>query len=192
LTVQLPHCDNCDLRVSNNSGSVSVSDIRVVVDNCEIPVSESTASAGWNTSSPLRTTHNFSQTLVPAGTTSFSGRTVIEADGGDTHDYCHYSGAGVPDEINTIISGGSWTVATDNTWGYDTIGWGEAAVNFYQASSQASKPCFASGTQQMFISCPSGTSTYVPYIKNTLSYGIDTASVSAQRGATAATPKAWP
>jgi hypothetical protein len=187
LSVQLPHCDNCTLRVSNNSGQIWIYDIRVVVDDCQIPIAESSATVGWNTSYPLRTTLNFLQTLTPAGANNFSGRTVVEADGGDTTDTCHYSGDGVPDEVTEITSGGSWTVASNNTWGNDTIGWGEDAVTFYQASSQA-KPCYATGSQQMFISCPN---TYVPYIKNTLRYEIDTNSVSSQRQSTSLS-KPWP
>jgi hypothetical protein len=187
LTVQLTHCDNCYLRVSNNGGSIWVYDVRVVADNCQIPVAESSTSSGWQTAYPLRTAHDFLQTLTPAGANSFSGRTVIEADGGDTVDGCHYTGSGVPDEVTEIISGGTWTVAANNTWTPDTIGWGEDAVNFYQASSRT-KPCNATGSQIMFMSCGS---TYVPYTKNALMYGIDTGSVSAQRQSTAVS-KSWP
>src|SRR5438094_678533 len=62
--------------------------------------------------------------LTPAGSNSFSGRQVVEADGGGTTDGCHYKGAGVPDEVTDMTSGGSWSVDSNNTWHDDTIGWG--------------------------------------------------------------------
>jgi hypothetical protein len=184
LTVQLPHCDNCTLRVSNNAGQIWVYDIRVTVDDCRIPVSESSTSAGWNTSYPLRTTHNFRQTLTPpVGVSSFAGRDVIEGDGGSVEDTCHFAGAGVRDEVTEITSGGRWTVASDNTWGvddFDTIGWGEDAVNFYQAAAIA-KPCWAAGWQQMLITCPSGNPYATEYIRNLLRYEIGETYVTSER-----------
>lgn len=39
-SVQLTHCDNCWIRVSNISGTLSVSDIRVKADDCYLPSGE--------------------------------------------------------------------------------------------------------------------------------------------------------
>jgi hypothetical protein len=44
LTAQLPHCDNCWIRISNITSQMKVNDIRVIADNCEIPIGESTDS----------------------------------------------------------------------------------------------------------------------------------------------------
>lgn len=174
----------CTLRVSNNGGQIWVYDVRVIADPCPIPIDESSAAVGWESTAPFRTAHNFLQTLTPAGSVSFSGRKILEADGGGTQDGCYFQGSSIP-EVTETVSGGLWTVGSNNTWGsptdpshYDTVGWAEEAVDYYQGSSQASKPCFLQGLQIMFISC---NTTYLPYITNTLKSGIDTSSVSAER-----------
>ena len=196
FTAQMTNCVNCT-RVSGVSGTIYVRDIRVVVDDCQIPVNESSASAGWNTTTPYRTTHRFTQTLTPAGTNNFYGRLIQEADGGGTTDGCWFSGSSIA-QVTSVVSGGSWTVDTaSNTWGsasdadpYDNVGWLEGAASYYQANSQNGLPCYASGLQIMKISCQNG-SNFVPYIANTLEDGINTATVSSQRQSTYV-ERAWP
>lgn len=180
LTVQLPHCDNCMFRVSNNAGQIWVFDIRVVVDDCRIPIAESTDSVTWE-GSPNRTIHDFRQELTPpAGVFSFEDRDVIEADGDFLGDTCHFMGDGVPPVVEGVTTGGRWTVESNNTWAYDSVGWGEDAVNFYQHAAVA-KPCGWSGWQQMLITCPSGNPYATEYSKNFMSYQIGDTYVKSQR-----------
>ena len=190
LTVQMPSCgSNCN-NVSGTTGNLQVADIRVDAD-CQIPTDESSSSQGWNTSSPYRTTHNFQQTLTPAGT-SFVNRTVREVDpvaGGGAQDTCYFAGSSIA-RITSVVSGAfQWTVQSGNTWGLDTVGWVEGATNYYQAYSTA-LPCSASGPQQMQISCLNPTD-FVPYIQNTLEDGIDSTSVSSRRQ-TNYQERSWP
>ena len=147
-------------------------------------IAESSSGVGWDTTVGTRTAHNFRQTLTPpAGVSSFSGRQVFEADGGGVEDHCHFVGAGVPDEVTDITSGGDWTVASDNTWGvddFDLVGWYESAVNFYQTAA-IGKPCWAAGWQQMTIICPSGNPFATEYTKNFLRYEIGETYVTSER-----------
>ena len=190
LRVQLPHCDNCTLRVSNNAGTIWVNDIRVIADPCDIPTAESTASVGWGLVYDVRTVHAFQMTLTPAGTTSLSGRTVTEADpvpGGGATDTCYFTGSAIPKQT-TVVSGGTWTVDSANQYGTDGVGITEGWVNYYQGA--ATLPCFMSGPQRMSISCPTGTGP-VPYIENTLESGVYVSAVSAQRQGNFQ-QRAWP
>jgi len=172
MTVQLPHCDNCTLRVSNNGGQIWIYDIRVIVDNCEIPIGETTDAVGWHSTAPYRTAYDFQQTLTPPGANSCSGRIVKEIDpvpGGGATDTCYFTGSAVA-KVTSAVSGGQWTVDSSNSWGIDTVGWLESGANYYQANA-LDLPCYVTGPQRMLISCQTQT-TFVPYIENTLEDGV--------------------
>lgn len=180
--VKMTACWSCGIFGWDSvGGEVVVYDIRVIIDDCDIPTNESSSAQGWGSSYPFRTAHDFEQTLTSTNSVSFSGRTVTEADGGDTFDGCHYTGSQY-DAVEEVTSGGTWTVNSSNVWGTspdrDSVGWSEVQANYYQANSQNGLPCYLSGHQQMFMSCQG---SYVPYIRNVLESGINTTSVSAQR-----------
>ena len=88
-------------------------------------------------------------------------------------------------------------MASDNTWGvpsdpgqYDSIGWGEGVVNYYQSNNQGNLPCWWAGPQEMFIACPA-ISTMVKYTKNEIRFEVGSDYVAATRQSTTAT-RAWP
>jgi hypothetical protein len=72
LTVQLPHCDNCSLRVSNDSGTIWVYDIRVIAGPPTLTVSptpiERAGSATFSvTGAPGATISNWTYTTTNYG-----------------------------------------------------------------------------------------------------------------------------
>ena len=156
-----------------------------VCQACTRPTNETTAFAGWATAESLPTVGRWTQTLAPS-TTNFSGRQVTEEDpGGGGPDNCWFSGSAVS-QI-TAITGGTWTVTSTNTWGFDFVGLTGAVVIYYRG--QGRDPCSVTVPQRMVISCLGAVS--LPYRNNTLGYVIDNPGISSIRDGAVAT-KNWP
>jgi hypothetical protein len=58
LTVRMTQCYNCTGDANGAYAWISVHDIRLIVDNCQIPTNETSASMGWNLIDP-HTIHAF-------------------------------------------------------------------------------------------------------------------------------------
>ena len=72
-----------------------------------------------------------------------------------------------------------WTVASNNTWGLDTIGFTADVVNYYRAYGRA--PCSITAPQIMIInSCTAGGSN-TAYRTNYLGYVIGDTTVTSFR-----------
>lgn len=183
LSAQMTHCDNCTLRVSNAAGSLSVYDVRIVADDCEIPIDETTSATGWDTDGYQQ----YSQTLTKApGGSSFNGRTVTEQDpGGGGPDTCYWVGSAYLPW--TAVTGNSWSVNASEVWQYDALGWGHTYVTYYRAQGRA--PCSTQFQQRMVISC--GAGVVVPYVLNDLSAGMDATHEWAERASVNAS-HTWP
>lgn len=136
---------------------------------CGKPTGETTTAGGWSATRQM-----WNQTLLPA-TKSFSGRTVTEQDGGGGKDTCYFNGSAKT--AFTAVTGGNWTINSDNTWNNpDTVGWGTDDVSYYRQQGRA--PCGTTFRQRMVIDCPSGALTYAT---NTLGAGITSTTVSSTR-----------
>lgn len=138
-----PHV--CDVQLTTASGATSVS---VQGAQCNTPTGESTTSAGWADSDGFPTVHKWMQTLAPSGT-NFGGRVVSEADPGGGQDNCYFSGSAIPPQDH--VTGFSWTVNPDNTWGPDYVGFTPFTVNYYRSQGRA--PCGTIVPQRMDIFC---------------------------------------
>ena len=137
------------------------------------PSSETTASGGWNTVSPYRTTHKWNQTLI--GTENYGGMAVYEQDyPGWANDTCWFTTSRYAKEVK--VTGGNWLVSNSNTWGPDSVGWTESRVSYYRAVNRA--PCGTTFAQEMFINMPNGTFAYKI---NTLKMGFTTTRVYSER-----------
>jgi hypothetical protein len=117
--------------------------------DCDVPTGELTTWDGWNT-----TFGQWKQTLVSGTGSSFAGLTVREMDAGGGVDSCYFKGSAVAEQ--TGLTGGSWEVQDDNTWGDDDVGWGPGAVTYYQLL-QPRAPCGFTFHQQMQIACYDGS-----------------------------------
>jgi hypothetical protein len=137
----------------------------LVPNGCDLPTGETTAFSGWDATglfngAPNPTIGKWKQALTSSSGVNFSGRTVQEASGGGGVDTCWFVGSAfLP--FNSI-SGGTWTVNTDNTWGtgsggagYDFVGWTAAMVTYYRMNGRA--PCGTTFKQQMTMQCPDGS-----------------------------------
>jgi len=139
--------------------------------DCEIPVAEITSPDGW-----YATQYQWKQTLVSGTGASFAGLNVTEVDAGGGDDTCWFLGSAVA--AKTSLSGGTWTVASDNTWGDDVVGWGALLVVYYRQFGTL--PCGFTLHQQMQIACYDGTKhDYGPV--NTLEGLIGTNTVGSER-----------
>ncbi len=128
--------------------------------NCPIPTGETTTSIGWADSSGQQAVHFFRQQLTPTGT-SFANRIVSESDASPATDGCWFPGSAQPPVSG--VSGGSWSVGSDNRWGDDAVGWTIGDFGYYQQERQARNlplPCEADLFQELKITCP-GTSSSV-------------------------------
>jgi hypothetical protein len=184
MTVRLTHCDNCTLRISAVNGTLAVGDIRVISDFCHTPVGEITNGIGYIGGDP--TYASFRQVLIPPSSSIFfGGRKVRELNpGGGGPDTCDVPGDSYLPW--TSVTGGTWIVAADNSWHYDTIGWGVTHTEYYRSIGQA--PCETTFPQRMQIDCGD---TWVPYTMNTLGSGIDPLSVWSVR-ALVLLQRVWP
>jgi hypothetical protein len=146
------------------------------------PTGEVTASNGWGSGNEA-TSHLWRQRLQPFGT-NFQGCEVTEADPGGGTDSCWFAGSSFG-PFNAI-TGGTWTVESNNYWGDDHVGWYTPAVTYYRAQGRA--PCTATFPQSMRVVRPSGN---VEYTRHMLSATIGTTTVSSTRQGHTET-KNWP
>jgi hypothetical protein len=146
---------------------------------CGIPDSETTARNGWR---PV-TVSLFRQTLMPL-TASFAGRTVTEEDPGGGTDGCWFEGS--PFAPFVSVTGGTWDVLEDNTWGDDNVGIFPNAIVRYRLLGRA--PCTITIPQRMVMSCGEAS---LPYLTDTLKYNIGKATVTNSRAGVTET-KTWP
>ena len=114
------------------------------------------------------------QTLT--GLTSFAGGTVQEAEPFSGADSCWFDGSMYDPAIH--LSGGTWLVNADNTWGADLVGWLPQWVDYYRLQGKA--PCDSIRYQQMTMQCSDGSiQNYGPV--NVLLIGMTEITVSSQR-----------
>jgi len=163
--------------------SIRLGDTNVQI--CSKPTGETFVSSGWADSEGGPTYHRFTQTLLPS-TTSFSGRQVSERDPGGTTDDCWRQGD--PADHHVIgVTGGNWSVASNNTWGPDYEGYPEAVINYFRSHNRV--PCGATVPQRMVIYC--GLVSTLPYTNNTLGLAIAATTISSIRNGQTET-RSWP
>lgn len=145
-----------------------------ILRGCDPPTGETTAFDGW-----YQFTFGLWKQSLSGG--DFHGLTVQETNAAQGLDFCWFDGSLIP--MVTGVSGGSWTVNADNTWGDDAVGWGERAVEYYRVTRSA--PCHFEVFQQMQLICPDGSAlNYGPV--NQLYGIIDNYSVASERAGHAA------
>lgn len=116
---------------------------------------------------------DFLVTVADTNRDNFSGRYVQESDYRDGRDTCWFSGNTISLTYDAHVDGSSWQVNANNQYGYDTIGWTLAAVNYIRANAPAHGvplPCGATLYQLMDMECFGGLS--VKYSANVLSETI--------------------
>jgi hypothetical protein len=127
-------------------------------NGCVVPTTETTAFDGWDTAGafgngPDSTLGKWKQTITAPAGVNFAGETVQEADAGNGSDSCWFAGSSFAPF--TGLSGGTWTVNADNTWGDDFVGWFPNPVTYYRTQGRA--PCASTLHQQMTMMCSDGT-----------------------------------
>jgi hypothetical protein len=172
---------------SNEGGSGSLDLRKFYVE----PTGETLSEEGWGTT--LTTELRFVQTLVdwnyedPPDLYSrlFQGRQVFETTGwGGGSDQCYDSSGGAyPGGPFTNVTGSVWNVGYDSThsgdtYGYDTIGWPPAGVDWYQNAIAAALPCTAQIPQTMNIVVNRTTNGNVPFSSHSISATIDNTSIT--------------
>lgn len=151
---------------------------------CTTPTGETTAFAGWADSQSYPTIGKWSQTLSPSSP-GFAGRTVTEIDpGGGGPDNCWFNGSAISPQ--TAVTGGNWTVTSNNKWEFDYVGLSATTVNYYRAQGRA--PCSVTVPQDMVINCSTAP---LPYRSNTLGYVIGDTTVTSIRDGSQA-QRTWP
>ena len=154
---------------------------------CETPSGERTRSYAWMPSSPWRTMHVFSATLLGGVGPNFGGRTLVENTvPGSGEDTCWYVGS----PFQPIVGLGPWEGALfgplNNTNLYlDGIGLREDVVAHYQIMGA---PCQISFGQAMSITCEIHN---VGYKINTPIMRVEVDEVTSSRDGVSAT-SAWP
>ena len=126
-----------------------------VTVNCPVPTGETTTATGWD--SQELAVHKFVQQLMPFST-SFAGRMVTESDASPATDSCWFSNSPIPKAAG--VSGGAWTIGTDNRWGPDAVGWDLTAFSYYQQTRPAMGlplPCEFRLFQRLTISSCGGS-----------------------------------
>lgn len=138
---------------------------------CTIPTNETSEARGTNDGLTI-----FRQTISDSANTTFDGRHVREMAGDPPVDNCHFDGS----EVDSYhLTGGTWVVGSSagvqrNTWGYDSVGFRESAIYYYQTERPArglSLPCTATAFQNMEIECGTDWAVYAP--NNILGIQID-------------------
>jgi hypothetical protein len=117
---------------------------------CDNPNSETSVPHGWN-----GPTAKYGGTITGAAH-PLGGRTVTEQDPGGGNDQCWFLGS-IMSPFESI-TGGTWPVANDNTYGDDWIGWSTADITYYRAQGRA--PCETYIPQRMEIACAAGPHAY--------------------------------
>lgn len=101
---------------------------------CPVPTGETTTSVGWADAEGLPAVHKFVQQLQPVSS-SFAGRTVTESDSSPATDSCWFEGSPFPRVPG--VTGGTWSIGSDNRWGPDYVGWGNDLFRYYQSQRVA-------------------------------------------------------
>jgi len=148
---------------------------------CPIPTGETSEAGSWGTG-VMATVHSWKMTLTGPG--NFVGRSIAEQQGttGGT-DNCHFTGSEIP---KYELTGLDATVAAQNKWEPDAIGYKTPAVTYYREHNRA--PCSATVTQNMFMDCPQ---ILTQYATGPVTVGITATEVSSKRHSAAAQTKAW-
>lgn len=122
---------------------------------CTVPVNEVVSFRGWDLN--WQTLAEFRQELTfssPFGGTNFGGRVATEQTLSPGTDSCYFDGSTYPPQVT--LTGSNWTVAGDNTWEPDQIGWDPIVIIYYQqerAARNLPMPCESRIPQRMVISC---------------------------------------
>jgi hypothetical protein len=163
---------------------------------CEIPDSEQTSGSdapstgdapGWADNQGINLTQKFVMTVSSQSLRSFGGRVVQEQDGGGGVDECYFPGSAVPQVTSIPSPPGIWVVGTDNTFGWDQIGYFPDLVAYIRDNrpSGSTWPCRVALKQNMAINCArqNGQASYFTYgSQNTLQVSIDKSSETVTRG----------
>jgi len=139
---------------------------------CPVPTGETTTSAGWADADGIPAVHKFVQQLQPSSS-SFAGRTVTESNSSAATDSCWFQNSPFPKVAG--VTGGTWTIGTDNRWGPDYVGWSNDLFSYYQSQRVAmglSMPCEFNMFQRLTISSCGGNSSSSVYRSNVLLRGI--------------------
>ena len=125
---------------------------------CPAPTGETTTATGRANENATPAAHKFVQTLKPTGT-SFAGRTITESNTQAATDTCWFDDSDF--RKVTGVTGGSWTVGSNNRWGPDHVGYTNLGViQYYRDEGEA--PCGFTMYQTLTISgCGGGSSSSV-------------------------------
>ena len=159
------------------------------------PINETTIGDGFGVTLGLTTTMaRFRQVLTkdpndPPDPNSniFQGRQVFETSGGLVTDNCYDRSGGLYPGGRFAIKGSVWNVGyastfSGNTWGWDTIGWPPAGVNWYRTNLAPSQfPCAAVIPQNMNIVVNGDTGGNIVYKSLYLQAVIDLTSLQVVR-----------
>jgi hypothetical protein len=124
--------------------------ITAQIDGCFIPTTETTAFQGWDTAQSYPTIGNWEQTVSDANGDILSGYKIQEVSPQAGVDTCWWPKSKYA-KITTV-TGSSWFVNGDNTWGPDQVGMYPIPLSYYRANNRA--PCGITVYQQMQIQCP--------------------------------------
>lgn len=159
---------------------------------CLVPVGEVTLPHDWVPSPVFETAYQFRGRLVPGNqAVNFAGMKVTENQPSSGTDSCFHPD--MPAEMRYGLSGGTWTVDSSNEWGFDSIGWLPAAVQYirqFRADRNLPMPCAATVPQAMKLAaetCPS-----VPtYKTHTVGVELGTSTITVHRDNVSRT-RTWP
>lgn len=139
---------------------------------CPVPTGETTTSVGWADAEGLPAVHKFVQQLQPVSS-SFAGRTVTESDSSPATDSCWFQGSPFPQVPG--VTGGTWSIGSDNRWGPDYVGWGNDLFRYYQSQRVARglpMPCDFNMFQKLTVSSCGGNSSPSVYRTYVLLRGV--------------------
>lgn len=149
------------------------------IPGCVVPSSETTAVEG----TAYTTQTAFNQSIGDSANDNFDGSTVTEGNAAPGQDTCWGTWSigprytGIPNPPGSWPVAGGQVVGQPNHWGFDYVGWGKNAVDYYRVQAPAhgvAIPCGFTGYQSMIISCPSSlTAPYTPSYGNKLTAQIE-------------------
>ena len=162
------------LTVTDDEGQTDQDWVRITVVK---PSYETSISCRWGIGNAA-TMHYWSAHLFPT-TVHFYFLTVTEKDYKPASDTCYFAGSKCP-KI-TGVDGDTWYIRYDKTgdyYGYDTIGWGTNAVEYYRDVNRA--PCRFTAYQKMVINLPNINKSE-PYEYNIVEGIIENSRVGSRR-----------
>lgn len=110
---------------------------------------------------------------------------VLVAGGGT--DTCHTkAGSSYPGPPFTSVAGGVWNVGyvgmyQKNTWGWDSIGWTDASINWFRTNIPTLLPCQTTIHQEMKIVVNGASNGSVVYKANAIVVQVGTTSLAVTR-----------